>query len=201
MRKSLFHNALGVSLCLLALATFAGCTYVGGHRDTLSSSFDKDQKRSGSFVFGYIDMEDAQPDLDWTLMYRFEQGEQTKTIPMRTAQGAYYLENVPSGSYSIGEFGGRATNFFSAGGFIVFRPYYYTIGTEPAFRVKIDKPGVYYVGAHKFLLEKGGMFHNDKFELKPMDAPSQKEVLAKILERAQGSPWEPTLRSYLAKLK
>jgi hypothetical protein len=183
------------------LGFVAGCAYIVGSRDTISSGFDKEQKRTGSFVFGYIDMKEADPDLDWALLYHFAQGEQTKSIPMRTSEGAYYLENVPPGSYSIGEFGGRATNFFSAGALIAFRPYFYTIGTEPAFRVKIEKPGIYFVGAHKFQPHKSDKSGSDKFELNPLDSPTQKEILAKIVERAKGSPWEPALRSYLAKLK
>jgi len=201
MKWRSFRACLPVVAAVALMVVFAGCARISGSRDTLSPPLDKGQKRSGSFVFGYFDMEFAGPDLDWTLLYRFEQGEQTKTIPMRTLDGVYYLEHVPPGAYTIGEFGGRATEFFSSGEIILWRPYFYTIGAEEAFRVKIEKPGIYYVGAHKFLLIKGGMFHNDKFELKLMDHPTQKEVLTKIIEKAQGTEWEAPLRSYLAKLK
>lgn len=200
--SSRFSRAfLPVMAAVVLTVVFAGCARISGSRDTLSSPLEKGQKRSGSFVFGYFDMDFAGAPLDWTLLYRYEQGEQTKTIPMRTLEGVYYLENVPPGSYSIGEFGGRTTEFFSQGELILWLPYFYTIGADEDFRVKIEKPGIYFVGARKFLLIKGGTFKSDKFELKPMDHPTQKEVLAKIIEKAQGTEWEAPLRSYLARLK
>jgi len=189
-------------LLLLGALSFSSCTYVGGSREKLEPKIGRDSTEKGSLVFGYIDMKDAQPDLEWILLNRVEVGKEATSYPLRVKDGIFFLENLPQGSYFLSEFGGRATNFFSAGALIVFRPYFYRVGVDAKeHRFKIESPGVYYLGTWKFKVVKGGFFERDKFDLDSAKEPGQKALVVSLLEVAKGTPWESKLRNYQKSLK
>ena len=187
---------------LLGLLLLPGCTYIASGRETPDSEIGKESSPQSSFVYGFIDMADADPDLDWVIINRVETGKQPKVYPMRTKDGIFYLENLPQGSYFVVEFGGRATNFFSAGTLVAFRPHYFKVGSDiKEYRFKIENPGFYYLGSWKYKPLPGGLFEDDKYDLIRLKEPDRKGLLTKIMEEAKGTPWEAKLRNHLKTVK
>jgi hypothetical protein len=129
-----------------------------------------------SLVFGYIDMKDAPSGLGWVSIKQYSSDPQYYTVGVK--DGLFYHIGVVPGSYQVETFGG-------SGGIPILAPkqYQYNFGTRGRndTAIRIDRPGVYFMGAYKYIEHPGGLFKADKFEMQPIKSPSEKELLQKLI--------------------
>lgn len=165
------YSQLRLTILLLAITYLVGGCAFGGGGDPI------DPKRKDlAVVFGYIDMEDAPGDLDWIKI------KQYKTKPdyysLGAKEGIFWHVGVDMGSYQVEKFGTNP-------GFWSRTSYSYNFGTagrnQTARRIK--KPGVYYLGSYKYINEGSKNWYSpDRFSMKKLKNPSEKELLIKILK-------------------
>jgi hypothetical protein len=164
----LSFRVLGFWACLLgAVLTLAGC-----------ASVPVDPKdESVSMVFGYVDMADAPSDLRWLSFKKYGEKEPL-WYGMAARDGLIFHIGIAPGSYQVEKFGGM-------GGipFLTRKRYEYNLGTrgrnETA--IRIQKTGIYFLGAYKYVDHPGGLFRADKFEMQPLKSPSEKELLQRLI--------------------
>lgn len=160
---------LGLWACLLGVVlTLAGC----------ASAPPVDPKdESVSIVFGYFDMADAPSKLEWVSLKRY--GEKDPVwYDMAARDGLVFHVGIRSGSYQVEKFGGM-------GGipFLTRQRHEYRFGTRGRndTAVRIQKAGIYFLGAYKYVDRPGGLFRADKFEMEPIKTPSEKELLRRLI--------------------
>ena len=127
-----------------------------------------------SLVYGYIDMADAPSSVEWVRVKLYDGKNQGYLAA--TQKGLFFHVGVEPGPYQVERFG-RHPTFFSN------TEYTYNFGTrgrnETA--IKVDKPGVYFMGAYKYIEVPTGWFEQDKFRMERTQTPSERELLAKLL--------------------
>ena len=128
---------------------------------------------SRSVIFGYLDMADADADLDW--VYAKNYGG-TGGYTISAEDGLFYHVAVGQGPYQIIRFGGSG---FLAGDVIYSFPE--TGRNETA--IVIDRPGAYFAGSHKYVEVETGFLEQSKFDIKTMTTPSEKTVLQQVLQK------------------
>lgn len=143
-----------------------------------------------SLVFGYLDMRQAPTALGWIEFRQVLPRTDTPYYQMRVHEGVFYMEKFPTGTFAMGEFGGRRRDGQQLA--------YSLPRNSPAVRIAIDRPGLHFVGAFRYrpLVEDGSQ--PGRFAIDAVDAPSESEVLARILPYARGTGWEPRIRARLA---
>ncbi|HWA39612.1 MAG TPA: hypothetical protein VG873_17290 [Burkholderiales bacterium] len=158
----------------------AGCASGGGSIDP------KDE--TVSLVYGYFDMADAPTKADWVWLRKYEAGKEATGYNMASKDGVFFHVGVEPGSYQVEKFGGGG-GFFS-------RPVEYSFGGSGrnGTAIRIARPGVYFVGSHRYVNHAGkGFFDPDRFEMQAAGAPSEKEVLQRVVQRLET---EPELKDY-----
>lgn len=164
-----FSGALSAFLCSVTLLSLA----LGGCAGTPVDPKDE----SVSMVYAYFDMADAPSKLQWASLKRYGEKE-GHWYDMAARDGLVFHVGIAPGSYQIEKFGGT-------GGipFLTSKPYEYHFGTRGRndTAVRVTKPGVYFLGAYKYIEHPGGFFKADKFEMKPLQAPSEKELLQRLI--------------------
>ena len=161
-------RALRSCACLLAAVLM-----LGGCAGTPIDPKDE----SVSLVFAYFDMADAPSNLQWASLKRYDAKEPV-WYDMAARDGLIFHIGIAPGSYQVEKFGGQ-------GGIplLTRSPYEYNFGTrgrnETA--IRIQKPGVYFLGAYKYIDHSGGLFKADKFQMKPIKEPSEKELLQRLI--------------------
>ena len=183
----------------LVAAAISSCTFAG--RDVSDPHLDAKAEVKGAFVYGYIDMQDAKSDLNWAFLKQTEPKVFDPDFTARTFKSAFYLENLPQGTFRLNGFGGNTWSFFHAGRLFATYPVDYELQLASNVSVDIRKPGIYYLGAFRYVRHKGGFLEDDTFELKRASTPSERDVLQIILPEASGSPWAPLLTNRLSHLK
>lgn len=132
---------------------------------------------SVSLVFGYFDMADAPSNLQWVSLKRYGDTDPA-FYDLAVRDGLIFHIGIAPGPYQVEKFGGT-------GGipFLTSQRYEYNFGTRGRndTAVRIQKPGVYFLGAYKYVNHSGGLFRADKFEMKPVQQPSEKELLQKLI--------------------
>ena len=132
----------------------------------------KDQSRS--LVYGYIDMADAPSSLGWVHIKLYD-GKNAGYL-VSAHKGLFFHIGVEPGPYQVERFGREAK-------FLSNTNYTYNFGTrgrnETA--IKVDKPGVYFMGAYKYVEVPTGWFEQDKFRMERTKTPTERELLTKLL--------------------
>lgn len=132
----------------------------------------KDEKLS--LVYGYINMADAPSSLGWVRIKLYD-GKNTGYL-LDAHKGLFFHVGVEPGPYQVERFGRHATFFSNT-------DYVYNFGTrgrnETA--IKIDKPGIYFMGAYKYVDIPTGWFEQDKFRMERTTTPNERELLGKLL--------------------
>jgi hypothetical protein len=153
---------------LVAVLTLAGCASAPPVNPT---------DESVSIVFGYFDMADAPSNLEWVSLKRYGEKEST-WYDLAARDGLIFHVGIRSGSYQVEKFGGM-------GGIplLTRKRYEYNFGTRGRndTAIRIQKAGIYFLGAYKYVDRPGGMFRADKFEMEPLKTPSEKEVLRRLI--------------------
>jgi hypothetical protein len=145
-----------------------------------------------SLVYGYFDMKDAPSKLDWVRLKQYESKSEGGYL-MNVKSGLFFHVGVQPGSYQVDKFGGNG-GFFS-------NPAEYNFGGKGrnATAVRIQKPGVYFLGVHKYVNHPGkGLFAPDKFDMQPAKAPSEKELLQRVIKHIEG---DRDLQAYTRQLR
>lgn len=170
---------------IAAAFLLAGCAS-GGSVDVKDESL--------SLVYGYFDMKDAPGGLDWVSLRKY--GSKTKDgewYSMGVKDGVFFHVGIEPGSYQVDKFGSNG-GFFS-------RPVEYQFGARGrnSTATRITKPGVYFLGSHRYVNHAGkGFFDPDRFEMQAAKSPSEKEVLQRVIQRLES---DPELKDYTRQLQ
>jgi len=134
-----------------------------------------------SLVYGYFDMKDAPSPLEWVSIKKYDaEGKGGAWYRFEAKDGLFFHIGIQPGSYQVERFGGT-------GGIALLtrRPYEYSFGGKGrnGTAVRITTPGVYFMGAHEYVNRAGqGMFAPGKFEMRQAKAPSEKELLQRVIK-------------------
>jgi hypothetical protein len=176
-------NKVGILLLVAVLATLAGCGG-GGHGRDINDP-------SNSLVFGYVDMAEAPTKVSGVHIMQVAPPTEKPYWGADVRDGMFYTYYLPPGSYRLSSLHGShflrgeyQYNFPRQGG-----------GTTTA---RIDKPGIYFLGAYKYKAVKS------KFDIEPVSSPSEAELLQKLLDsdaEVKNSVWADKIRQRIARLK
>ena len=174
---------------LAALALLAGCAG-GGHGRDINDP-------ANSLVFGYVDMADAPTKVSGAQVRQVAPQTDKPYWGMNVREGLFYTYYLPPGSYQLATLHGSS---FLRGEF----QYNFPRQGGGQTTVRIDKPGIYFLGAHKYKDVKTGFFEAGKFDIQRVDTPTEAQLLQRILDEEKelkGSVWEEKIRQRIARLK
>ena len=170
---------------ILAAAFLSAC---GGG---LSQQMENPKDPDASLICGHIDMKDGPCWLHWFTMKQVLPKVEKPYYNFRIDEGTFYAEYIPPGSFQLSEFGGDGS---------------WPSTTRYTFKfpqqlqgLRLEKPGIYYIGSFKMTDE--GSFFKSKYDIELAKTPTEREVLEKLLLRAKGTEWEERLRQRLEELK
>lgn len=170
----------------VTVLSLAGCAGGGGTVDP------KDE--TVSLIYGYFDMKDAPGKVDWVRLRKYDSGaKEAEGYTMTANDGMFLHVGIEPGSYQVDKFGNRG-GFFST-------PIEWSFGGRGrnATAIRITKPGAYFVGSHRYIKHPGkGFFEADRFDMEPAKAPSEKEVLRRVVQRLET---DPELKGYTRQLQ
>lgn len=193
-----------VLLFLLALSVSPGLA-------DKDSQIDIDNPNN-SLVFGYIDMSDAPTKVQGAWLQQLSPPTDKPYWSMGIEKGLFYNTFIQPGTYQISKFAGSG---FMAGA----HEYHFPRQGRNETAVTIEKPGIYFLGAYKYVrVQKGGMFKRAKFSIEPISNPTEAELLRRILEdemktqkskqykgprkiKIKETSWADVIRAHLEKLE
>lgn len=179
-------------LCLLLVAvllTACGSRSIGPERDA--------NDPGNSLVFAYVDMDEAPTKVHGAALK--PQGEegywQMGVIDHQDGQ-LLIQSYLPPGSYQLASL--RGSGFFAGNNVYQFPTY----GRNET-AVRIQKPGIYFMGAYRYRKVKTGFFEGGKFDFERINSPTELELLQRIQQEdwAKGTQWEARLRNRIAELR
>lgn len=177
----------GFLLLLASVLALSGCVSTGPSRDM--------NDPTNSLIFGYIDMEDAPTDLEYAHVKQVFPPSEYPYWWMGAEDGILYNGVVPPGGYQMANFGGSS---FLGGPVEYNFPNYGRNQTA----VRIDSPGIYFMGAFKYVEVDTGFLEADKFSMEPIASPGERELLERIakMDWVKGTQWEARIRARLEEL-
>ncbi len=183
---------LKVAPIYAAIMTFAlitvGCG--GGWKP-----FVKSAQEEQTLIFGYLDMDDAPTSLQWVQLKQLRPVTKGPYYHFIIDDGLFYRTDTPKGIFKFESFGGlsRLRNMS-----FTFK---FPAQGKGAMDPVIDKPGIYYVGSYKFKKVKTGFFEEGKFELEKISKPSEKELLVKLMAKAEHPSWKTVIQKRVQEIK
>ena len=175
-------------LCSLALAASAGCASSGHERNI--------NDPTNSLVFGFVDMDDAPTSISYASIQQVAPPTEEPYWHLSVRKGMFYSVYLPTGSYQLSSFGG--SGFFAG----EHRYNFPRQGNQTALR--IDRPGIYFLGSFKYKTEKSGLFEVGKFSMQKVNKPTEAELLKRILDEGSGvkdSAWRDRIQARLKQIK
>ena len=160
------------AIAAVAGAALAGCANSGARVDPADDL---------SVVVGYIDMADAPSDLRWVSIKGY--GNSDHRYRAGAENGLFFHVGVEPGSYQVDRFGGLRSLVPLFGD-----PYEYEWGTQgrnPT-AVRIERAGVYFLGAHRYTRQSTGFLEPGRFTMQPLSSPSEREALQRLLRIMEG---------------
>lgn len=176
------HGLRSLFALVAALALLAGCGTSGPER-----SIDDP---TNSLVFGYVDMSEAPTQVQAAWLQQLAPPTEAPYWRLGVKDGVFHSVYVPPGMYQISRFYGS--------GFFAGEHNYNFPRQGNSTAVKIDKPGIYFLGSFKYKAEKSGFFEPGKFSMERTSKPTEAELLARILddsEEIKASPWADRIRA------
>lgn len=174
---------------LATLVLLAGCgsSSIGPKRDI--------NDPSSSLVFAYVDMTEAPTKINGaSLKPQGEEGFWNMTVADdgQLISQAY----LPLGSYQLATL--RGSGFFAGDNVYRFPAYG---RNETALR--IQKPGVYFMGSFRYAKVKTGFFEGGKFMIEKVQSPTELELLQRLQKEdwVKGTQWEARIRSRMQELR
>ncbi|MDX1455617.1 MAG: hypothetical protein R3217_09195 [Gammaproteobacteria bacterium] len=150
----------------ILLFTLAGCA------TTETVDYEMDDPLN-SMIFGYVDMEDAPTGLDWASLKQVQPASETPYWSFAVEDGAFFQPYLREGAYQLAAFGGSS---FLGGNNQYNFPEYGSDG------IVVTRPGLYFVGAYRYVEVDTGWLEQDKFDLEPIEGMSEIDVLRMLLE-------------------
>jgi hypothetical protein len=180
---------IGVLVLVAALAALTGCAG-GGHGRDINDP-------SNSLVFGFVDMAEAPTKVSGAQIMQVAPPTEKPYWGTDVKDGLFYTYYLPPGSYKLATLHGSS---------MLRGEYRYSFprqgGGDTA--VRIDKPGIYYLGSYKYQKVSTGMFEQPKFDIARVKSPSEAELLQRLLDsdpEIKGSVWADKIRQRIARLK
>jgi hypothetical protein len=131
---------------------------------------------NNSLVFGYIDMSDAPTKVKGAWLEQVAPPTDSPYWSMGIEKGLFYNTFIQPGSYQLSSFAGSS---FAKGAY----EYKFPRQGQNETRIRIKKPGVYYLGSYRYVkVKKGGMFKRAKFTIERVSEPTEAELLRRILD-------------------
>jgi len=182
-------NKVGILLLAAVVTMLAGCGG-GGHGRDINDP-------SNSLVFGYVDMGDAPTKVSGAHIMQVAPPTEKPYWGADVREGMFYTYSLPPGSYRLSSLHGSS---------LLRGEYQYDLGRQGggSTTVRIEKPGIYFLGAYKYKSVKTGMFEQGKFGFERVSNPSEAELLQKLLDsdaEVKGSVWADQIRQRIARLK
>ena len=175
------------ALAFIAVVSLTACASdsIGPERDL--------NDPSNSLVFVHIDMADAPTNIDDATLK--PQGEEGYWHLVVEDDGLMYQRYLPSGSYQFSRLAGSS---FLHGEVLYDFPAY----GQNASAIRIQKPGVYFLGSFKYKEIKTGFFEQSKFDIERVDSPTELELLNRLLKEdwVRGSQWEKRIQARITEL-
>ena len=145
-----------------------------------------------SLIVGYMDMSDAPASLGWITAKKMSPHTDLPYYRFVVDNGLFYHARAEPGVYKFDSFGGQ-------GG--VFGGTQYTFQFPSQGKSELDfeikAPGVYYVGAFKYVQEKTGLFEQGKFDIVRASKMSEQEALSRMLKYAGSTKWRDRIMQRL----
>jgi len=176
------------TVLLLSALLVTGCASSGPVRDI--------NDPTNSLVFGFVDMSEAPTKLTGATVMQVAPPTDKPYWGTAVRDGVFYHARLPAGSYKLSTLYG--SHFFKG-------DYEYGFprqGSEGA--VRIEEPGIYFLGAFKYQPEKSGLFEPGKFSMEPIESPTAAELLKQILDedpKIQNSVWAERIRRVIGTAK
>lgn len=128
-----------------------------------------------SIVFGYFDMTDAPSGVEWVSLKQY--GEKSGRYQLDVRDGLFFHVGIEPGAYQVEKFGKNPGGLSNT-------KYVYNFGTRGRNETsrRIDKPGLYFLGAYKYVKHSTGWLEQGKFEMQPVNAPSEKQLLTRLIK-------------------
>ncbi len=191
----MYRFAAGIVLSVALLGLGACATTTGG---PLETSLDND-----SFVFGYLDMSEAKGHFDWVQMQQLQPPTDKPYYNFYVEKGLFWHPRVQPGTFKFIKFGG--TSGVDAGPIRLFAGTRYEYAFPRQGKGEMDpvvgKPGLYYVGSYKVVVQKGGLFKPGEFDIVAAGGPGEKELLQQLLTKAEDGQWRGRIEKRLGELK
>lgn len=174
--NKLLRLIISVGILLPAILLGSGCSLFSEKEDIDPNDTTR------SLVFGYFDIEDTPSwgGIDWVSIKQFKPKINYYTTDFH--EGVFFHVGLPNDSAIQVDRFGRGTRWYSNA------TYTYNFGGQGKNETgtHINKPGVYFLGAYKYKHHNSGsLFKADSFEMVKTDAPSEKEVLQRVLKMMQ----------------
>jgi len=153
---------------------------VGGCSSSVTKIVDPKNKKI-AFVYGYINMNEAKARLSWVALRRYRPSAQRYGSDIIDgtffqSDGIFFHIGVDLGTYQVERFGSNANS-----------GYFYTFGAsgKNVTARNINKPGLHYMGAYKYISEKDRWGRAKKFSMKQTKQPTEKELLTALLKHVK----------------
>jgi hypothetical protein len=174
---------------MLKLIPVAASTLLLAACGGISRQMNEPRDPERSLVYGYVDVKDGPCDMDEFAMRQVLPKVEDGGYFFRVDDGAFYAEYISPGSYQMGLL--RGWGWFPGGNVR------HTLGfPQQAEGLRIDRPGLYFVGSFK-IKDLG----KRKFDVEVCEKPTEREILEKILPHAGGTVWESRVRQRMDELK
>lgn len=147
-----------------------------------------------SVVAGHIDMRDAPSRLGWVSIKAYGPGTDHHYLA-RVEDGVFFHIGVDPGSYQIDRFGGQGGLALLGGAAHEYE--WGTKGRNPT-ALRIERPGVYFMGSYRYRPHRTGFFEPGKFDMERASAPSEREVLQRVLRIVEG---DASLKQYALQIQ
>lgn len=180
---------VGMLLLAAAMTLLGGCAG-GGHGRDINDP-------SNSLVFGYVDMADAPTKVSGAQVMQVAPPTDKPYWGTDVRDGLFYTYYLPPGSYKLATLHGSS---FLRGDYRYSFPRQGGGNTA----VRIDKPGIYFLGAYRYKTVKTGMFEQAKFDIERASSPTEAELLQKLLDtdpEIKKSVWADKIRQRIARIK
>ncbi|KQT10781.1 hypothetical protein ASG30_08190 [Ramlibacter sp. Leaf400] len=149
-----------------------------------------------SVIFGFIDMSDAPSNIKWVSLKAYGAGASSYRAGVE--DGMFFHVGVKPGAYQVERFGGDRSLIPVFG-----QPYEYDWGTRGrnSTAVRIERPGVFFMGAHRYVSQPSGIFEQAKFEMQPMSSPGERDGWQKLLRIMEADPSLSTYRHQIRRIR
>lgn len=191
------------AVIVLAVIWHSGCLWAPNNRQVLRPEPEVPTSAQMSLAFGYIDMTDAEPGLQWIRYQQLAPTPSDNKLAGRTKDGLFLIENLAPGSYQIFDFGGRGGGLFAKGYLYASYPLSFPVTRQSGhLRVTVSKPGIYFMGAYKYVNVRGNRVGTQyEYALEPLTSPNQRELLERLLQIVKGTGWESRVAASLKSAK